>query len=109
MKILVIKHGALGDIVLAFSAFAAIRRSHPDAEITLLTTAPFAEFLARSAWFDRIEIDLRLPFWNLPALLRLRRQLRRLSPPSPRAEPSRVLLRSAQFPSPVSRSQQPTR
>ncbi len=75
MRILVIKHGALGDIVQAFRAFAAIRRTHPGAEITLLTTAPFKNFLAPSGWFDRIEIDGRLPFWNLPALLQLRRQL----------------------------------
>lgn len=75
MKVLVIKHGALGDIVQAFPAFAAIRKAHLQAEITLLTTAPFAKFLARSPWFDRIEIDGRKPFWHLPALLQLRRQL----------------------------------
>ncbi len=76
MKILVIKHGALGDIVLAMPAFAAILAKHPDAAITLLTTAPFKGFLERSPWFDCIEIDPRLPFWHLPAFLRLRRQLR---------------------------------
>lgn len=76
MKILVIKHGALGDILLAFPAFAAVRATHPAASITLLTTAPFASFLATSPWFDRIETDTRPPPWNLPALLRLRRQLR---------------------------------
>jgi ADP-heptose:LPS heptosyltransferase len=76
LRILVIKHGALGDIVLAFPAFAAIRRAHAQAEITLLTTAPFTQLLGQSAWFDRIEVDFRLPFWNLPALLRLIRQLR---------------------------------
>ncbi len=76
MKILVIKHGALGDIVLAFSAFAAIRAAHPIADITLLTTAPFAPFLAASPWFNRIETDTRPAPWNLPGLLRLRRQLR---------------------------------
>jgi ADP-heptose:LPS heptosyltransferase len=76
LRILVIKHGALGDIVQAFRAFAAIRQAHPGAAITLLTTAPFAGFLAQSPWFDHIEIDGRLPFWHLPALLKLRRQLR---------------------------------
>lgn len=76
MRILVIKHGALGDIVQAFRAFAAIRRAHAGAEITLLTTAPFRALLQPSPWFDRIEIDARLPFWNFAALLRLRGQLR---------------------------------
>ena len=75
MRVLVIKHGALGDIVLAFFSFAAIRAAHPAADITLLTTAPFAPFLAASPWFDDVEIDTRPSPWNLPGLLRLRRQL----------------------------------
>ncbi len=76
MSVLVIKHGALGDIVQAFPAFAAIRAKHAEATITLLTAPAFADFLRESPWFDRIETDPRLPFWNLPALLRLSRRLR---------------------------------
>ena len=41
-RLLVIKLGALGDFVLATGPFAAIRAAHPDEEIVLLTTAPFA-------------------------------------------------------------------
>jgi len=74
-KILVIKHGALGDIVLAFPAFAAIRTAHPHARITLLTTKPYATFLGASPWFDAIEIDTRPSVLNIPSLLKLRRQL----------------------------------
>ena len=76
MKILVIKHGAFGDIVLAFPAFAAIRAAHPGAQITLLTTKPYAGLLGKSPWFDRVEVDAKPEAWNLPGLLRLRRQLR---------------------------------
>jgi ADP-heptose:LPS heptosyltransferase len=76
VKILVIKHGALGDFILAFPALSAIRATHPGAEITLLTTAPYAPLLAAAPWFDHIEIDTRPNFWNLPGLLKLRRQLR---------------------------------
>lgn len=76
MKILVIKHGAFGDIVLAFPAFAAIRAAHERAEITLLTTKPYAKLLGASPWFDHVEIDAKPEAWNLPGLLRLRRQLR---------------------------------
>ena len=75
-KILVIKHGALGDIVLAFPAMAAIRAHHGGAEITLLTTAPYEKFLAASPWFDRIAIDARPKFWSFLGLAKLRRQLR---------------------------------
>ncbi len=76
MKVLVIKHGALGDILLSLPAMAAIRAAHPRAHITLLTTRPFAPLLAASPWFDTVSIDPRPKFWNLHALWRLRRQLR---------------------------------
>jgi len=58
-RILVIKFSALGDFVQAFAAFPVIRRAHPDAEITLLTTPPYAEFARDCGLFDRIETDGR--------------------------------------------------
>ncbi len=75
-RILVIKLGALGDFVLAFGAFAAIRAAHPGAAITVLTTAPFAELARASPWFDRVVVDARPRPWDLPGLLRLRQTLR---------------------------------
>ena len=76
MRVLVIKLGALGDFVLAFGPFAAIRAHHPGANITLLTTPPFAPLGRLSPWFDRVEVDLRPALWDVPGLLRLRRALR---------------------------------
>jgi ADP-heptose:LPS heptosyltransferase len=73
--ILVIKLGALGNIILSLSAFAAIRAGHPDARISLLTTAPYAAWLATAPWFDEVLVDQRPPWWNLPELHRLRRML----------------------------------
>ncbi len=73
---LIIKHGALGDIILSMPAFAAIRAAHLDAQLTLLTTAAFAGFLGASPWFDEIMCDARPEFWNLPGVLKLKRQLR---------------------------------
>jgi ADP-heptose:LPS heptosyltransferase len=73
--VLVIKHGALGDLVQAFGPFAAIRAHHAGAPITLLTTRPFAGLMAKAPWFDRIEVDDRPPWWNLPAWRRLGRRL----------------------------------
>ncbi len=75
MKILVIRLGALGDVVMSFGPFAAIRAHHPGAEITLLTTKPFAALAEAAPWFDRVEVDARPAFWNVAGLLRLRRQL----------------------------------
>ncbi len=75
-RILVIKLGALGDFVLAFGPFAAIRAAHKDAEITLLTTAPLARLAERAPWFDGVEIDRRAPWWEITQVWRLARQLR---------------------------------
>lgn len=74
-RILVIRLSALGDFVQSFPAFAAIRAHHPDASITLLTTAPFRALAEASPWFDRIEIDTRPKITDLRGMKRLRRQL----------------------------------
>lgn len=76
MRVLVIKHGALGDVVLAFPAFAAIRAAHDGATISLLTTAPFEALLKASPWFDEVMVDSRPEAWDIRGLLKLRRQLR---------------------------------
>jgi ADP-heptose:LPS heptosyltransferase len=75
-RILVIKLGALGDIVQALGPAEAIRRHHGDAEIVLLTTAPFAGFLAKAPYFDAVWIDERPGPLDLVGLFRLRRRLR---------------------------------
>lgn len=75
-NILVIKLAALGDVVQAFGPFQAIRYAHPDAHITLLTTAPYATFLQASPWFDDVWVDERPKAANLGGWLRLRRRLR---------------------------------
>jgi ADP-heptose:LPS heptosyltransferase len=75
VRVLVLKLGALGNIVLSFGAFAAIHRHHADARITLLTIAPYAGWLAAAPWFDRVLIDTRPAWWDLPGVLRLRRML----------------------------------
>ncbi len=74
-RILVIKLGALGDFVLAFGPFAAIRAHHPDAHITLLTSAPFADLASAAPWFDAVVTDIRPRLWDVAGLLRLRRRL----------------------------------
>jgi len=74
-QILVVKLGALGNVLLSLGPFAAIRRHHAGARITLLTTAPFAEWLRRAPWFDTVWIDERPEWWDLPGWLRLRRRL----------------------------------
>ncbi len=74
-RILVVKLGALGNVILSLGPFASIRHHHADAHITLLTTAPFAPWLGQSPWFDTVWTDRRLDWWDLPGWLRLRRRL----------------------------------
>jgi len=76
-RVLVIRLGALGDVVLSFPAFAAIRAHHPGARVTLLTTAPFAGLGALSPWFDAVQVDARPRPWDVAGLWRLRRALLR--------------------------------
>ncbi len=71
--ILVIKHGALGDIIQAIDAFESLRLSFPEAHITLLTAQGFAPLLAASGWFDEVVSDPRKPVWHLSHSLRLAR------------------------------------
>lgn len=64
-RVMVVKLGDLAGFVLAFGAFAAIRRHHPDAHIVLLTSAPFRDLAAKSGWFDEVWDD-GLPNWSHP-------------------------------------------
>ena len=74
-RILVIRLGALGNIIQSFGPFAAIRAHHPNADITLLTLRPFAEWMRTAPYFDDVWIDERPEWWDLPGLLRLRQRL----------------------------------
>ena len=72
LHFLVIKHGALGDIIQGLDAYAALRQSFPEAHITLLTSRPFAPLMAQMPFFDEIIIDKRAPIWQLSALFSVR-------------------------------------
>jgi ADP-heptose:LPS heptosyltransferase len=74
-RILVIKLGALGDVVLALGPMAAIRAHHPNARITLLTTAPFRALAEACPSIDEVWIDERPSFADPAGIWRLRRRL----------------------------------
>jgi ADP-heptose:LPS heptosyltransferase len=73
-RVLVIKLGALGDFVQALGAMAEIRRAHPKARITLLTTPPYAELAQASGYFDAVDVGGRTK--GLGGLLGLAGRLR---------------------------------
>ena len=64
-RVLVIKHGAIGDFVLATGAMAAISDAHADAEITLLTTRPMLGLAETCPYFDALWLDDK-PGWTRP-------------------------------------------
>ncbi|MEO9904480.1 glycosyltransferase family 9 protein [Nisaea sp.] len=74
-RLLVIKLGALGDFIYALGPMQAIRRHHPEAEITLLTRSAYAELGERSGLFDSVWTDREPKLFNLPAVLSLRARL----------------------------------
>ena len=75
-NILVIKLGALGDFIQAGGAFEVIRAHHNRAIITLLTTQAFADFSAKSPWFDEVWVDKRPKLLDMVSWLNLRARLR---------------------------------
>jgi ADP-heptose:LPS heptosyltransferase len=74
-RILVIRLGALGNIVQSLGPCAAIRAHHADAAITLLTRPAYADWLATAPYFDRVWIDAAPAWWDLGGWARLRRRL----------------------------------
>ena len=76
INILVIKLGALGDMVQALGPMAAIRRYHADVQVTALTTKPYATFLRASGFFDSVWVDTRPSLLNVGAWIDLRRRFR---------------------------------
>ena len=76
-KILIIKLGALGDMIFSEGAICDIKNHHKNDEITLLTSPFFGRLFASYPGIDRIEIDHRRPRWDIIYLFNLIRKLRR--------------------------------
>lgn len=65
INILVIKHGALGDIIQSNGILKNIRQFHKEAKITLLTCNQFLNLMNRCPYIDNVEIDDRLSFFHV--------------------------------------------
>ena len=73
LRILVIKHGALGDIMQGLDAFASLRAFYDRAHISVLTSPSFAGLMKEMPYFDEVITDSRAPFWQVTEHLRLKR------------------------------------
>ncbi|MCB1562498.1 MAG: glycosyltransferase family 9 protein [Alphaproteobacteria bacterium] len=74
-RILIVKLGALGDFIQALGPMAAIRKAHPQAHITLLTTKPFEKFAHDCGYVDEIWLDERPGLPDIGGWLRLHKKL----------------------------------
>ena len=75
-RIMVIRLGARGDLVLCSPAFQAIRAAYPRAIITLLTQPQWMDFCRTMPWFDHVISDARPEFWRVGAWADLLRRVK---------------------------------
>jgi len=66
-SLLIIKHGALGDLIQATGVMKDIRFAYPQAKITLLTSQSYFSLMQRFSFIDQIMVDNRPPIWNVQA------------------------------------------
>ena len=53
-KILIIKFGGLGDVILSLNAIYSIFNHHNKSKLILLTEEPYNKLLVNSNWFEKI-------------------------------------------------------
>ena len=63
-KILIIKHGSLGDIISSTSAIKPIRDFYKKSFISILTSKNYSDFFKKSNFSDEVIKDDRLGFFN---------------------------------------------
>jgi ADP-heptose:LPS heptosyltransferase len=74
-NILIVKLGAFGNIILSLAAFAAIRRHHAGARISVLTSATYAAWLRTFPYFDESLVDRRPAGWDFQTVHQFGRML----------------------------------
>ncbi len=79
-RVLVIKHGAFGDIIQAQGAMRDIRQTFPAAKIAVLSEPGFSKIWQRCPYVDEIITDAREPRWRLDIMWQLRGKLYAFDP-----------------------------
>ena len=64
-NILIIKHGSIGDFVMAFSAIQSVREKFPNEKIILITTSLIARIFKKIPYINQICIDDRKSFLDI--------------------------------------------
>jgi ADP-heptose:LPS heptosyltransferase len=76
-NILIIKHGALGDLIQADGIIKSIRYEHINAELVLLTSKKFINLMSVCPYIDDQLIDNRSSFLNIFSLINLYKNLKK--------------------------------
>ena len=74
-SILIIKHGAFGDIIQSDGIFKSIKMRHPNTNLILLTSSLYKKFMLQSPYFKNIIEDNRRPLWHLGGYYTLLKKL----------------------------------
>ena len=75
-RILIIKLGALGDVMMAEGVMRCIRRHYPRARITLITEPLYAQFMKKAPHFDEVLPYKRVPAWHFGPLRAVKARLK---------------------------------
>jgi ADP-heptose:LPS heptosyltransferase len=76
-NILIIKHGALGDLIQADGIIKSIRYEHKNAKLVLLTSKKFINLMSMCPYIDVQLIDNRSSFINIFSLINLYKNLKK--------------------------------
>ena len=75
-RILIIKLGALGDVMMAEGVMRCIRRHYPRARITLITEPLYAQFMKKAPHFDEVLPYKWVPAWHFGPLRAVKARLK---------------------------------
>lgn len=76
-NILIIKHGALGDVVQISGALKDIRSAHPKDKIIILTSSAYKKLFDECPYIDDVLVDNRESFSKIGIFLKLRRTIKK--------------------------------
>ena len=74
-NILLIKHGAFGDLIQSDGIFRTIKNIYPKVNLILLTSSSYKNLMLLSPYIDKIIVDDRFKFWNLRKIFQLIREI----------------------------------
>jgi len=74
-NILIIKHGAFGDLIQSDGIFRTIKNVYSDANLILLTSYCYKNLMLLSPYIDKVIVDNRVKFWNLRKIFQLIREI----------------------------------